>query len=179
SWKDFGKNSAIFHAAEVIKDIYNIKVPDNPKTTYNVGIIKGGTSINTIAGKAEIEVDLRSTDKTCLERLYHDFINIIDSHRTEKVKISIKVLGERPCGKTSHDSKLTSRIKETRYELGMETSFRASSTDANYPMSLGIPSISFGIGEGDGVHTQDEYLVIDSIKTGMKHLMCFMLKYAS
>ena len=52
-------------------------------------------------------------------------------------------------------------------------------TDANYPMSLGIPSISFGIGEGDGVHTQDEYLVIDSIKTGMKHLMCFMLKYAS
>ena len=61
----------------------------------------------------------------------------------------------------------------------METSFKASSTAANYPISLGIPSISFGIGDGDGVHTKEEYLTMDSIKTGMMHLMRFIVKYAS
>lgn len=177
SWKNFRNSNAILHAAEIVKDIYNIKVPNNPKTTYNVGIIKGGTSINTIAERAEMEVDLRSVDKTCLDNLYRDFINIINSHKSVKAKISIKALGERPCGKTYHDTKLIKRIKETRHELGMETNFRASSTDANYPISLGIPSISFGIGDGNGVHTMEEYLIIDSIKTGMKHLMHFMLKY--
>ena len=61
--------------------------------------------------------------------------------------------------------------------MGMETVFRASSTDANYPMSLKIPSISFGIGDGMGVHTQEEYLIINSMRTGMRHLMCFIMQY--
>ena len=176
SWGDFGNKSAVFYASRIINDIYSIKVPDEPKTTYNVGIIKGGTSVNTIPEDAEIAVDLRSVDQACLDRLNKEFLRIIDDYDSQNVKISIQNIGERPCGSTSHDSPLIKRIIQTRRDFGMEANFRASSTDANYPIGLGIPSISFGVGEGRGVHTQDEYLIIDSAKTGMKHLMNFILR---
>mgnify|MGYP000849543579 CR=1 FL=1 len=177
SWGAFGNDNAILYTAKIVNDIYKIQVPVSPKTTYNVGIIKGGTSINTIAENATIEVDLRSIDKTCLEQLYQNFVKIIENYKSDKVKISVRTLGERPCGTTPHDSSLIERVINTRDELGLKTEFRASSTDANYPMSLGIPSISFGIGDGMGVHTQDEYLIAESMKTGMKHLLRFILKY--
>ncbi|NLB42406.1 MAG: M20/M25/M40 family metallo-hydrolase, partial [Clostridiales bacterium] len=177
SWGDFGNHSAILYASKIIDDIYNVKVPENHKTTYNVGIIKGGTTINTIAQDVEIAVDLRSIDETSLEQLYKKFMNIIDKHKSDQVRISIRTLGERPCGKTSHNSDLIKKIIETRKEFGLALNFNASSTDANYPISLGIPSVSFGVGIGKGVHTLDEYLIAESVKTGMKHLMSFVNKY--
>ncbi len=177
SWGDFGNQSAILHASKIIDDIYKIKVPVSPKTTYNVGIIKGGTSINTIAQDVEIAVDLRSIDETSLEQLYKEFMSIIEKHESDQVRISIQTLGERPCGKTSHDSDLIKKLMEIRQEFGMAMNFNASSTDANYPISLGIPSVSFGVAQGKGVHTLDEYLIVESVKTGMNHLMSFVCRY--
>jgi tripeptide aminopeptidase len=177
SWGDFGNHSAILYASKIINDIYKLRVPENPKTTYNVGIIKGGTSINTIAQDVELAVDLRSIDEASLDNLYKEFISIIEKHRSDQVRISMRTLGERPCGKTSHESNLIQKIIETRQEFGLELNFNASSTDANYPISLGIPAVSFGVGLGKGVHTLDEYLIAESVRTGMKHLMTFVEKY--
>lgn len=176
SWGAFGNDNAILYASRIIEGLYHIKVPENPKTTYNVGIINGGTSVNTIAEFAEVIFDLRSINKKCLEKLDNEFLSVIDEVRSDKIKIDVKLIGERPAGACDEDTFLIRAIKEVREELKLEDKFGSSSTDANIALDMGIPAVSFGVYEGMGTHTENEHIDVNSFEMGLRHLAGVVLK---
>lgn len=176
SWSAFGNDNAIFYASKLIQGLYNIKVPKEPKTTYNVGVIKGGTSVNTIAEDVEILFDLRSVDINSLKKLDSEFIELIEEMKNEKISIDIKVLGERPAGKCNEDGRLIKIINDVRKELELNAEFSSGSTDANIPMSMNIPAVSFGIAQFSGSHSMKEYMDVNSIELGLRHLVEILLK---
>ncbi len=171
SYSAFGNPSAIHYAAHIIDRLYDIQVPKHPKTTYNVGIIEGGTSVNTIAQRCSFLVDLRSEDAECLQVLNRNVLDIIDDERRESVLIEVTLMGERPCGKDISDTRLIDRVNAVRAMLGLLIQCTSGSTDCNIPLSLGIPSVCLGVYRGRGAHTMEEYIETDSVPQGLQQLL--------
>ena len=172
SWANFGEvESAIHIIGNIIADITHIKVPESPKTTYNVGLVEGGTSINTIAESASILVDLRSTSEIELNRLDHLLQTIVNFHTKDKKDITVKstIVGNRPSGRIPFDHPLMTVIQKSANESGLKftPSSGMASTDANIPLSRNIPAVAFGCYSGSGAHTNSESIVIDSLKRGV------------
>lgn len=170
SWGAFGAPSAIHGLGRIIAAIDDLSVPTDPRTTYNVGMIDGGTSINTIAPTATAMIDMRSVDPTALENLAAQVQEIIKTAPGEGLTVDVEVLGERPAGATPLEDPLVRRASEILEWLGLETVFDASSTDANIPISLGIPAICIGITLGGRVHTVEEYIEVPPIELGLAQL---------
>lgn len=173
-WRDFGSSSAIASAAGIIQEIYLLNVPDHPKTTYNIGLVSGGTSVNSVAGDCTFFASFRSEDQEQLDKLVCRFESILEKFRNEAVSVTSTSVGERPCGNISPRSPLVRKIAAVREMLGMDTPFCANSTDANYPMSLGIPAVTTGVCNGGGVHSQDEYLDTSSLDRGITAFLYFL-----
>ena len=175
SFRDFGELNAIALSSKLINQLYNINIPKalDSKTTYNVGIINGGTSINTIAQQASFLYEYRSTSVECLKTMDQIFNEEICKFKEENnVEVNINVLGVRPC-KDNVDSlklkELTEKvIKICEKHSNMKCLEYAGSTDCNIPMSQGIPSVAAGCYLGDGEHTREEKVLIDSIPIGLK-----------
>lgn len=168
SFKDFGKRNAIAILSEIITRLYKQNVPQWGKTTYNVGTISGGTSVNTIAEYAECTYEFRSTNRKDLEEMHSSFESIINSFSSENdVSISYENIGIRPCGNEVDISWMEDIAESLMKDYGLSTERRASSTDANIPLSLGIPAICIGIVEMHGQHTREEYMRISNDKTGL------------
>lgn len=175
SYGAFGNNNAICEMSKLITKLYQKEVPqkEDTKTTYNVGSVSGGTSVNTIAQDCEMLYEYRSDDRDCLEEMRIFFENEIETARKEgKAKIDVEVVGIRPCGGDVDKDKLhkmtenCKRICE-KYS-GVDCPHESGSTDANIPQSLGITSVCVGVYMGGGVHTRDEWLYKSSIPVGMK-----------
>jgi tripeptide aminopeptidase len=179
SWGKFGLTNAIAIAANIIQQIYTIKVPMEPKTTYNVGLITGGTSVNTIAGMVRFSIDMRSLDERSLGLLEEQISDIIKKNTPKDTRLKVTVLGDRPCSQIQDLSSLEAKISSIRRKYGLETPFMALSTDANIPFSQRIPALAFGVYLGDGAHTADEYIELDSLHIGLSILLSFVLSYAS
>lgn len=175
SWKDFGKSNAILTASTIIQALYEQNVSDGPKTTYNVGVIEGGTSVNSIAGNAEFMIDLRSESQPHLDRLDEAFNQIVKRENKNGIKVDLTLRGDRPCSNSDRQTEIQRRIINVRKNLGLETRFHSASTDANIPLSIGIPAITFGTREGDKAHTIHEYVELDSLEQGIKQLAYFIL----
>ena len=173
SWMHFGNSNAIAAAARIISRLYQLRVPKTPKTTYNVGTIQGGTTVNSIAARAEFTVDLRSEDADELDRLDQSFQVLLREAVTDTVRITTKLIGERPCSRLA-DNPLADRITAIRRRHNLPTPCIAGSTDANIPMSLGIPAISFGFCRSRGEHTLQESLDLDTLVPGMLQMLEFM-----
>lgn len=169
SWGDFGVASAIHALGRMIADISYLQVPKQPRTTYNVGVISGGTSINTIAQQAEMFIDMRSTCSESLAKLEKQVRDILQLH-TKDVSLQIEVVGDRPGGALPSDHALVQLAKETLTALGLSPSSGPSSTDANVPLSQGVPAICIGVTHGRGAHRLDESLDIRPIPKGMAQL---------
>ena len=169
SWGDFGAPSAIHVLGRMIADISHLQVPTNPRTTYNVGVISGGTSINTVAAQAEMWLDMRSTCSDSLAKLEKDVRAILQKH-AHAVKQEIEVVGDRPGGALPSDHSLVRLAKDTLTALGITPTSAPSSTDANVPLSQGIPAICIGITSGRGAHRLDESLDIRPMPQGMAQL---------
>lgn len=174
SYAAFGAANAINEAAGIIRDFYNLQVPEDPKTTYNVGTIQGGTTINSIAAEVEFTVDMRSVSHTELEKLDAAFQAILQAHQRADVKIETLLLGERPCSEGVQHHEIHDRITAIRKRAGLQTTFSASSTDANIPLSRNIPAIAFGVSRGKGAHTLQEELDMTSLEPGLKQLAAFI-----
>ncbi|SFQ16985.1 Acetylornithine deacetylase/Succinyl-diaminopimelate desuccinylase [Lachnospiraceae bacterium XBB1006] len=193
SYNAFGRKNAIFQAARMISALYEVQVSDLPgKTTYNVGTIKGGTSVNTIAQEASFLFEYRSDRQQHMEemkkrvqaaltRALGKEISLMDGASydiDEETTLTIRVIGERP-GMGDVDvtaqEELANYVKQTlmRY-TGTEPDFTSGSTDCNIPLSKGIPAVCFGIYLGELQHTREEWIQIDSLEAGMK-TMCFIL----
>ena len=178
SFSRFGNRNAIHALSEIINKIYEIEVPkkEGSKTTYNVGSIEGGTSVNTIAQSAKMLCEYRSDDRDGLAFMQSEFERIFAEARNEKVEVIVKKIGDRPC-KGEVDATLekemvdiyTAAVKEF---TGKETHDSLSSTDANIPMSLGVPATCMGVFVGAGAHTREEYTnkaaLIDGVKISIR-----------
>ncbi len=171
SYSAFGNPSAIHHAANIVQQLYSMRVPKIPKTTFNVGVIEGGTSINTIAQSCSMFIDLRSSDSDCLEALNQRATDIIRAQSGTGVEVVLTCIGERPCGQPVSDTSLIERILAIRKDIGLPLCRAAGSTDCNLSLARGIPSICFGVYRGHGAHTMEEYLYADSIETGLLQLL--------
>jgi acetylornithine deacetylase/succinyl-diaminopimelate desuccinylase-like protein len=171
SYSAFGNPNAIRHAANIICRLYELTVPSVPKTTYNVGVIEGGTSVNSIAQSCSFLLDLRSEDINCLETLREQAEALINEERSDEAEINLKLLGERPCGRMIADTRLRDRINAIRRHVGLPIANTSGSTDCNLSLSMGIPSICFGVYRGGGAHTLEEYIEADSVGTGLRQLL--------
>lgn len=170
SYGDFGTPSAIHDLGRIITAIAQLEVPQQPKTTFNVGLIEGGTSINTIAAHASALLDLRSTDIAALDRVADQVRRIIERSAGPDLLTEIDILGERPAGMRSQADPLVQLAAEAISWLGIEPKYEASSTDANIPISLDIPAVCIGITQVERMHTLEEFLYVPPIGDGLAQL---------
>lgn len=175
SFNRFGNVNAIAVMSEIVNRIYSIEVPDKEgaKTTFNVGTISGGTSVNTIAQEAEMLCEYRSSDASCMEIMEQRFDEIFESCRNGEAEITVKCVGNRPgMGDVSEEemSSLRSLVSEVNKEFGgvEKTEFNQGSTDCNVPLSLGIPAICVGVYNGSAAHTREEKVEKGSLKAGLE-----------
>jgi tripeptide aminopeptidase len=159
SWGDFGLPNPVHAMGRAISRLAAYPAPKEPRTTFNVGRIEGGTSVNAIPSKAWMEVDLRSSAESELRRLDAFFRRAMkDAADEENAKIKLELIGERPTGETPSDSLLVELAIEATKMLGFEPRLDQASTDSNLPISLGIPAITLGAGGASGnSHTLDEW----------------------
>ena len=170
SYGAFGTPSAIHGLGRIIAAIADLQVPREPKTTYNVGIIEGGTSVNTIASRATALLDLRSTDIAALDHVADEVRTIVEQRAGPDLQTEIEVLGERPAGERSQADPLVQLAAAAITWLGMEPKYGASSTDANIPISLNIPAVCVGITQVERSHTLEEFLYVPPIGVGLAQL---------
>jgi len=167
SYGAFGMPSPIHALGRAIAAIADIQVPTTPKATFNVGVIEGGTSVNTISPSGAMDVDLRSESKQALADLDTKFQAAVrgalaaENARwpSSRVRISVKVdtIGIRPAGALPDTAFIVRTALSAGKSLGFTAPITASSTDANFPMSLGIPAITIdGGGDGRGAHATSE-----------------------
>jgi tripeptide aminopeptidase len=173
SWTDFGAPNPIHALGRGIGRFVTVRVPESPRTSFNVGEIEGGTSVNSIPSSAHMKVDLRSESETelaTLETLLRDAIKAgIDEEMSAArergmggsgnlLNLKISVLGVRPAGELPENSPLLAALLAADNQLGNRSRRERSSTDANIPLSLGIPAISLGAGgRSGGAHTPEEW----------------------
>ncbi len=175
SFGAFGNLNAILVLSQIVNKIYEIKVPEKEgtKTTYNVGIISGGTSVNTIAQRTEMLCEYRSDDNDFLKIMKDKFESIFNEVKEKypDANISIELVGDRPAmGKidTAILDKYSKMVIDVQQKYtDNEVAMTSGSTDCNIPHSLGIPAICVGVYQGKGVHTREEYLVKESVKIGV------------
>ncbi len=173
SYNSFGNSNAIHRLAELIAALYRQPVPrlEGAKATYNVGMIEGGTSVNTIAESASMLYEYRSDDRRALEALRNSFFDTIKQNEAADALFTTELIGERPCGGEVDEDALAALIKRCgavyASVMGAEPKTTSGSTDANIPLSLGIPAVTFGLYSGEGAHTREEWLDISSLKAGL------------
>lgn len=177
SWGAFGQPSAIHELGHIIHEIASIAVASHPKTTYNVGVIEGGVSVNTIAPVANAVIDMRSADVGSLESLDCRVDEIIKRRNRDSVTTEVTVLGERPAGQTPDSSPIVRTALDVLRQLDLDPYTDASSTDANVPISRGIPSVCIGITRGEGSHRVEEYIQIPPISSGLTQLLMLLRRY--
>lgn len=175
SFGAFGNPNAIAHLAGLIADLYTISVPvkENCKTTYNVGTVEGGTSVNTIAQSAKMLCEYRSDDAECLAIMQAAFEEKFAKAKKigeGKAEFVVTLVGERPCGGTVDETvhgEMIARTKELSEKYsGRECKLDSGSTDCNIPMSLGVPAVCLGAYVATGTHTREERVRIDSLEPG-------------
>lgn len=166
SYGAFGLPNPIHALGRLIEKVSHFQVPDKPKTTFNVGRIEGGTSVNSIAGNASLEMDLRSESPEELAKIDTEFKKAAQLSLEEenarwtnprKLTVEVKPIGNRPAGTQSPDLPLIKLAASADKVFNIKSNFTASSTDSNVPISLGIPAITIdGGGKGEGEHSLDE-----------------------
>jgi acetylornithine deacetylase/succinyl-diaminopimelate desuccinylase-like protein len=168
SYGAFGASSAIHSMGRMIAGIADLKVPTNPKTTFNVGVVSGGNSVNSIAATAEMLIDMRSEQRDTLMKLEGELMAILeDVKNRDGIEYKAELLGDRPGGATPPDHPLVTTIQALQESLGVKSDLRSSSTDANVPIGYGIPAVCMGCATGGNAHRLDEWLDTENIDIGM------------
>lgn len=174
SWTDYGQPSAIHELSALITNISSIAPPANPHTTLNVGRISGGTSINTIAADAWMELDLRSEEQGSLVQLVSQVENLVERAKQHGVSVEMVPIGKRPSGEISPDHALIQLARVCLREQGMEPMLTVGSTDANIPLSKGYPALVLGLTRGGGAHTLHEFIETGHLEQGLNHIVQFV-----
>jgi acetylornithine deacetylase/succinyl-diaminopimelate desuccinylase-like protein len=190
SWSDFGAPNPIIALARVIDVFSQTPVPALPKTTFNVGVIRGGTSVNSIPESASIRVDLRSTSTSEIDRLERALCGALEqavvfenraaaqrgTRRPQVLRSEVVEIGNRPAGELLPDARLLQVIRAVDAHLGNTARVQRASTDANIPLSLGREAIAIGAGgSGGGAHTLQEWFDCNGRDLGLRRILLTML----
>jgi acetylornithine deacetylase/succinyl-diaminopimelate desuccinylase-like protein len=176
SWADFGAPSAIHALGTTIGRIAALAVPEHPRTTFNVGMISGGTSVNTIAESAAMWLDMRSVSAAELANLENRVLAIFpEVERESHVQIERQLVGDRPAGSKADTAWMVDTVRQAHEVLGLQTRVSAASTNANVPLSQGIPAVVIGAYTGKGTHRLEEWIDERSVILGMKQLVLVVL----
>jgi acetylornithine deacetylase/succinyl-diaminopimelate desuccinylase-like protein len=174
SWGAFGLVSPAFAMGNAIAKFGQLKVPANPKVSYNVGVVSGGTSVNSIPFEVAMEVDMRAVDPAALKDVDAKFLKIVEdavaeenaarSTREGRIVADIKLIGERPSGTTAPDHPVLKEVTAAMRAYGKTPAWSTSSTDANLPISLGLPAFAMGRSapnRGGRAHALDEWVDVE------------------
>ena len=190
SWSDFGTPNPIIVLARAIQSFSRTPVPASPKTTFNVGVIRGGTSVNSIPESASMRVDLRSTSMTEIDRLEHALRVAVDHaieaenrtapvhgrRKSQAVQSEVVTIGNRPAGELAADTRILKVIRAVDGQLGNTAQVQRASTDANVPLSMGREAIAIGGGgSGGGAHTLQEWFDTNGRDLGLRRILLTML----
>jgi tripeptide aminopeptidase len=189
SWSNFGSPNPITAIARGIVRFSEFRVPADPRTSYNFGVIEGGSAVNSIPTRASVKVDLRSEDESELSRIESALREAMQTglrdelamtnRSSDALALNFRSLGARPAGKLPSDSPLLAAIRNVDRFLGNRSRTERSSTDANLPLSLGIPAVALGGGgSGGGAHTLDEWYDPTGRELGLKRLFLIALSLA-
>jgi di/tripeptidase len=191
SYGAFGLVSPAFAMGGAMQKLGRMQVPASPKTTFNVGVVGGGTSVNSIPFESWMEIDLRSESPAELEKLNETMIGLLNeavaeenkarSTRQGAVTLDLKLVGDRPSGQTPRDSRLVQTAAAAVRAAGLTPSFNYSSTDSNVPISLGIPAITIDSGgTGGRAHALDEWIDVEKTASlrGMQIALALILALA-
>ncbi|MBK8046812.1 MAG: M20/M25/M40 family metallo-hydrolase [Anaerolineales bacterium] len=178
SWSDFGVASAVHVLVQLAAELTRLKPPAAPRTTFNVGVISGGTSINSIAHDAECELDLRSEAPEALGAMVEQVRHIVTHYQTQRwrqagVQVEMDGIGDRPGGGIADDHPLVQAAMRSLLAVGIQpqTNMRISSTDANIPLSRGLPAVCIGVTDGGNAHRPDEWISTELVPKGLQHLL--------
>lgn len=178
SWSDFGSPSALHVLVQLAADLARLHVPETPRTTFNIGRLQGGTSVNTIAQHAWLELDLRSEETAALQDVVDQALEIVSRYQTSQwvrkgVTVTTQAIGDRPPGEIPDSHPLVQAAQAALASVGYggKVDLRISSTDANIPLSRGIPSVCIGVTEGGNAHRLQEWIHTGPLIQGMSHLL--------
>ena len=171
SWIDFGQPSAIHELTALSARITALELPREPRTTLNIGVISGGSSVNTIAAEAMLELDLRSEGTETLEGLAGQVEQLVHAARKPGVTVEAEIIGQRPSGEISEDHPLVLLAQDCLREVGIQPHLNTGSTDANLPLSLGYPAVTIGLTTGGRAHTVHEFINLDPLEKGMEQVL--------
>jgi acetylornithine deacetylase/succinyl-diaminopimelate desuccinylase-like protein len=186
SWSDYGVGNPV-HALSRAVTLFNDRIPAaGPKSSFNFGLIEGGSSINSIPSEAHAKVDLRSESAaridemaTLLGSAVEEAIGIENSRSTGRIAAKMKEIGSRPGGGLAPDAPILEYMRAVDAHLGIRSHLDCSSTDANIPLSLGIPAVSIGTGgQGGGAHTPSEWYQPEGRELGLRRILlalCLLL----
>jgi len=187
SWSDFGMPNPINALIRGSVRFINTKVPSGPRTTFNIGQIEGGTSVNSVPYEAKIKVDIRSENEEELGRLESALRESIAAGVRDEMEPprdrskgtlewKVELLGSRPGGELSTDSPLLAALRAADEFIGNQSRIERSSTDANIPLSVGIDAISIGAGGiGGGAHSMQEWYDASGREAGLKRVLLTVL----
>lgn len=187
SWSDFGMPNPINALVRGSVRFINTKVPAAPRTTFNLGQIEGGTSVNSIPHEARLKIDIRSESedeltklsaalRDCISAGVRDEMESARDRSKGKLEWKVELLGSRPGGELPANSPLLAALRAADDYLGNQSRVERSSTDANAPLSTGIDAISIGAGgNGSGAHTLQEWYEPAGRELGLKRALLTLL----
>lgn len=179
SFANFGRPNAIERLCAIVQELYALELPRDVPATINVGTIKGGTTVNAIASEARALFEYRSTSDEVLTHLHAQMDQILERFCTDEVKVTAEEVGVRPASAPTRSAELERMTEVTRSIIASISGQTAidipQSTDANIPLSLGIPANTLGTVRGALLHTRNEWIDAASVKDGLAIALGVML----
>lgn len=193
SWSDAGTPNPILALAHALTAVAEIALPPSPRTTWNVGHIEGGTSINAVPQSAQARIDTRSTDATLLLQLEEEIRRAVKDAVTQAnqaaassagmpggpLRFQVEIIGERPAARLPEEAGILSTLRAVDRHLSIQSQLRIASTDANIPLSLGIEAVSIGSGgSSGGIHTREEWFDATGRDLALRRILLLLLALA-
>ena len=194
SWSDFGVPNPIMALSQALQVFSETRIAPQPKTTFNVGVISGGTSVNSIPESASMRVDIRSTSPFEIERLEMELRRAVEQAVAEEIRTAaarnpsrrpsdliseVRIIGNRPAGELRSDARILRIARAVDAHIGNSAQVQRASTDANIPLSMGREAIALGAGgRGGGAHTLQEWFDSSGREFGMQRILLIVLALA-
>ncbi|HET8891961.1 MAG TPA: M20/M25/M40 family metallo-hydrolase [Candidatus Angelobacter sp.] len=186
SWSDFGVPNPIVLLSRALSRFSEVHIPESPRTTFNIGVISGGTSVNSIPESATARVDLRSASMEELQKLEDRLRECVAeawreaplAHRSGELKVTLAIesIGDRPAAELPANARILQIVRAADKHLRIESFPRLASTDANVPLALGIEATTIGAGgDGGGAHTLREWFDCTNRDLGLKRILLVLL----
>ena len=186
SWSDFGVPNPIVLLSRALSRFSEVHSPESPRTTFNIGVISGGTSVNSIPESATARVDLRSASMEELQKLEDRLRECVAeawreaplAHRSGELKVTLAIesIGDRPAAELPANARILQIVRAADKHLRIESFPRLASTDANVPLALGIEATTIGAGgDGGGAHTLREWFDCTNRDLGLKRILLVLL----